>query len=126
MIEGSDSILITLSRDTIKARKGGYRQIAREWLASDGENSTWWYKCGTAPKDPDSICWVYWVIAGRVRWRCKLLQVERDRSMVFNGREDPIYARAWLVLFDFEQLPKRDQVERKGFQGFRYYQPVNY
>lgn len=118
MRELTDSIVITLSQQTIKERRGGLRQILNEWRDSDGEKTTWWYKCGAAPKV--EIVNVYWVIGGRVRWKSKLLQVERDKWMMFSPGT-PMYGKCWLILFDFEPIPRRDQVYMKGFQGFRYF-----
>lgn len=120
MKEGCDSILVTLSLQTIKERRGGFRAIVNEWRKSDG-NTAWWYKCGTAPKAPENIVWVYWTIGGRIRWRCRLLQVVNDLEIQFSTHSRPLYSKRWLVLFDFEPIPRAQQIEHKGFQGFRYY-----
>lgn len=121
MREFLDSIVVTMSQQTIKERAGGYKQICREWIDADGENSTWWYRCGNAPKRPWNIVWVYWVVKGRIRWRSRLLEIQKDKEMLFGGQNTPKYAKAWLVMFDFERIPRTRQIEMKGFQGFRYF-----
>lgn len=122
MIERPTAIVITLSQSLINERLGGYAKILREWKDADGEKSCWWYKMGNAPRHAESILWVYWVVKGRIRWRCRLLEVVKDRHMTFtDGRT--MYAKTWLVLMDFEPIPRRHQVELKGFQGFRYHTP---
>lgn len=129
MTQNQDSILITLSQKTIKDRRGGFKKILEEWRSADGEQSTWWYKCGTAPKDPENVNWVYWVVKGRIRYRARLLDVVKDREIQFTNQSKPMFAKRWLVLFDFEQIPRRLQINRKGFQGFRYFDsdslPIN-
>lgn len=121
MKEGCNSIVITLSQQTIKERRGGYKKIISEWLISDGELTTWWYKIGTAPKKAEDIEWVYWVINGRIRWRCRLLQIEKNMEKQFGEAGNVMYSKNWLVLFDFESLPKLQQIKKQGFQGFRYF-----
>lgn len=120
MKEDCDSIMVTLSRNTIKNRKGGFKEIVQEWLEMDGIHYTWYYKLSSGPKDPSRISWVYWVIGNRVRYRSRVLEVERKKAMIFSHDQKPIFARAWLVCFDFEAIPRRSQVYFKGFQGFRY------
>lgn len=120
MRQNHDSILITLSQKTIKERRGGYRQIVDEWICSDGNPQTWWYKSSTAPKDPDRINYVYWVVMGRIRWRSRLAQVKKDSWEKFGGKE-PMYSKRWFVMFDFEPVPRKFQLPRTGFQGFRYF-----
>lgn len=112
----TDAIVVTLSQQTIKERRGGLRQILAEWHDADGERSTWWYKCGTAPTR--DIVTVYWVIGGRVRYKAKLAGIERNKEMTFG--QTTMFGRAWLVMFDFELIPRRKQIYMKGFQGFRY------
>lgn len=121
MKEDQDSILITLSKQTIQDRRGGFRRILKEWYDSDGEHQTWWYKLGTAPKDYSRINWVYWVIDGRIRYRCRLLSILKNKEMTFNNQKGSMFAKNWLCLFDFEFIPRTIQIERKGFQGFRYF-----
>lgn len=121
MKENQDSILITLSQQTIKDRRGGFRKIIQEWKDSDGYSLMWWYKCGTAPKDPEKVNYVYWVIKGRIRYRCRLAHIVKDKWMKFSEQSKPMYAKNWLVLFDFEPVPRDLQIDRKGFQGFRYF-----
>lgn len=117
----TDAIVVTLSMQTIKERRGGLRQILAEWRDADGERSTWWYKCGTAPTR--EILTVYWVIGGRVRYKAKLATIERNKEMRFSNRTAPMFGKVWLVLFDFEPIPKDRQIVMKGFQGFRYANP---
>ena len=122
MVEFSDAILVTLSQATIKDRVGGYRQIIQEWLQSDGERVIWHYKCGNLPKR--DVVWVYWVIGGKVRWRARVMETHKNKEMTFTDRDGSNPRRLtgnFLALIDFEQLP-HPQVNRKGFQGFRYYQ----
>lgn len=117
----TESIVITLSGQTIKDRRGGLRQILQEWRAADGENSVWWYRTGTVPKD--LVLFVYWVIAGRVRWKSKMFMIEEDKTMQFSNQSKPMYGKVWFGLFDFEPIPRKEQVNMKGFQGFRYFYP---
>lgn len=119
MKQGQDSIIITLSQRTIKERKGGYGAIIKDWVSSNGDPLTWWYKCGNAPKHPERIAWVFWSIGGAIRWKCRLSHIEKDREVEF-GHGVTMYAKNWLVLFDFEPIPKKYQISKKGFQGFRY------
>lgn len=119
MLERPDSILVTLSQQTIRDYRDGYRGILTAWRCSDGENMAWWYRTGNGPKQ--DVVWVYWVIAGRIRWRCRLLNLVKDKWMQFSNRSDPMYAKCWLVMIDFEPIPRELQIERKGFQGFRYF-----
>lgn len=121
MKESDDSILITLSTQTIKDRRGGFKRILKEWMNADGEDSTWWYKTGNGPKYPERIAWVYWVINGRIRYRCRLLELVKNKEMQFQNQLVPKYAKCWLVLFDFEHVPRHQQIAQKGFQGFRYF-----
>lgn len=115
-----DGIILTLSQRTIQQRRGGYKQIVQEWKDSNGEKMTWWYRSGTAPRDTSNIEWVYWVVAGRIRWRCRLLEIEKNVTKMFSVG-NPMFGKNWFVMFDFEPIPKHLQVEHKGFQGFRYY-----
>lgn len=115
------AIIVTLSMQTIKERRGGFRQILSEWQDADGDSSTWWYKCSVKPKR--DIISVYWVINGRVRYKSKLAGTEVYKNMKFSNQDTPKFGRAWLVLFDFEPIPKRQQIVMKGFQGFRYANP---
>ena len=117
MDERPEAIIITLSQKTIAERKGGYRQIVEEW-ESCTDTWFWWYKCGNAPIHP--VTTIYWVVMGRIRWKCLLVDIRRNETMRFSNRTEPIYAKAWLMLTDFEAIPRRAQIERKGFQGFRY------
>ncbi len=122
MIEQPDAIIITLSQQTIKDRRGGYRKILQEWLEADGERGLWYYKCGNAPKHDVTI--VYWIVMGRIRWQSRLVTIHRDKTMQFTNSFKPMYAKAWLELIDFEPIPRNLQIERKGFQGFRYSQKL--
>lgn len=112
-----DAIVVTLSMNTIRERRGGLRQILAEWRDADGERSTWWYKCGAAPTR--EIVNVFWVIGGRIRYKSTLLAIERNKTMMFTVGT-PMFGKAWLILFDFEPIPRHRQIEMKGFQGFRY------
>jgi len=112
-----EAIIITLSQKTIQERRGGYRQILAEWQSCSDE-WFWYYKCGNAPIMP--VTTVYWVILGRIRWKCLLIDILKDTSVQFSNQSEQIYAKAWLQLTDFEPLPRRQQIPRKGFQGFRY------
>ena len=114
----ADAIILTLSGETIKKRKGGLRQILKEWKDADG-NTLWYYKSGTAPKD--EVQTVYWVIAGRIRWKSKLAFIERNQAKKFSNHSEPIFGKVWFALFDFEPIPRSQQAECKGFQGFRYF-----
>lgn len=127
MREPTDSILVTLSKATIAEygrqtyqRGIGFSRIIKDWLAADGENGTWSYKLANAPKM--EIVWVYWVIGGKIRWRSRVLEIHRNKTIQFSNRSEPMFAKVWLEMFDFEKLP-RPYIERKGFQGFRYYYP---
>lgn len=116
-MEQPDSILITMSLRILKeGYEGGYRQMIRDWMASDADPTMWMYKMHRLPKQMENIIYVYWVINGKIRWRCKYggLQPEAKEMWGLN----------WMLLFDFEKLPR--PVEHKGFQGFRYYnsQPI--
>ena len=117
MDERPEAIIITLSQQTIKDRRGGYRQIVEEW-ESRTDSALWYYRCGNAPVH--DITTVYWVVMGRIRWKCLLVGIKRHEFMLFSNRTEPMYAKAWLMLTDFEAIPRRAQIERKGFQGFRY------
>ncbi len=116
--ERPEAIIITLSLNTIKDYRGGYRAILNDWINSDGESMLWYYKCGNAPVQPVSI--VYWVVAGRIRWQCRLVSVLKNHTMKFSNGSFPMYAKAWLELIDFEQIPRQLQLAMPGFQGFRY------
>lgn len=124
MKEDQDSILITLSQKTIAERRGGYRQIITEWKSADGDPITWWYRLGTAPRHSENIEWVYWVVKGRIRWRCRLAGIEKNKEMRFSNQSKPMYGKNWLILFDFEEIPRHLQPLRKGFQGFRYFHQI--
>jgi len=121
MNDRPEAIVITLSQQTIKDRKGGYRQIIEEW-ESCTDTWFWYYKCGNAPKMP--VTTIYWVIMGRIRWKCLLIDIDRDKWIQFSNRTAPMYAKAWLILTDFEPIPRRQQIIQKGFQGFRYSQKL--
>lgn len=114
-----DALLITLSQSQIK--KQGYKNIAKEWEKIDGDPLTWWYKMATAPKHLDRIIWVYWIVKGRIRWRCRYVGIEKDKAMEFGNRPGEHYAKVWLILVDFERIPRSEQVEQKGIRGFRYW-----
>lgn len=118
MEDRPEAIIITMSQQTIKDRPGGYKRIMEEWMGSNGD-TIWNYRCINPPVHPVSI--IYWVIAGRIRWQCRLVSVQkvkrRHSSDVFRKR---IYAMAWLELIDFEAIPRQIQPAMKGFQGFRY------
>lgn len=115
----SDSILVTLSQQTIKDRRGGYRVILKEWSQSDGSWMIWYYKCGNAPKR--DFVFIYWVIAGRIRYRCRILEIHKDTWMRFDNQPKPKYGKTWLACIDFEPVPRNLQLPHKGFQGFRYF-----
>lgn len=114
-----DAILITLSQKTIKERRGGIRTIFMEWSNADGEKSTWSYKVGNAPKH--EVLWVYWVIGGRVRWRSRILAVHKKKWVRFSNRSTDMFG-TWIEMFDFEPIPRKEQFDQKGFQGFRYHE----
>jgi len=113
-----DAIVVTLSMNTIRERRGGLRQILTEWHDADGERSTWWYKCGTAPTR--DVVTVFWVIGGRIRYKSTLADIRRNETMRFSNRTAPMFGKVWLVLFDFQPIPRDQQIPMKGFQGFRY------
>ena len=120
MRELTDSIIITLSKQTIKERRGGLRQILKEWSASDGDNKVWGYMMRNVPTQ--EIINVYWVIAGRIRWKCKIAEVRQNRwKRLGRGGKVEEYSTYCVFLFDFEPIPRIDQMEMKGFQGFRYF-----
>lgn len=115
-----DSIVITLSQSIIKERKGGYKEIVKEWLNADGEKGgVWCYKCHVLPKYPDKVLWVYWVISGRIRWKCKMAGTFKNRTIDFPGQNKSITGN-WLIVMCFEPIPKKIQIEMKGFRGFKY------
>ena len=114
-----DAIVVTLSQQTIKDRRGGLRTILKEWRDSDGENRVWLYRLGNAPKH--DIQEVYWVIAGRIRWKSKFAGIDQRVTIKFGERT--LRGKAWLILFDFEPIPRKQQIALKGFQGFRYFNP---
>lgn len=115
------AIAITLSQQTIKERIGGYKRILTEWANADGEHSTWWYKCATLPRYPEKIKYVYWVIKGRIRYRSLLVEVVKNKTMKFDGNPNLFENSNFLVLVDFEEIPRKQQIVMKGFQGFRYF-----
>lgn len=119
-----DSIVVTLAAKTIKERKGGLKQILSEWKQSDGEKLTWWYKLGNAPKNP--VIWVYWVLGGRIRCRSRLAGIVKTREMQFSDQSKPLYGKVWLVLFNFEPIPRAQQIDMQGFQGFRYFNSTDH
>jgi len=119
MIDRPEAIIVTLSQREIKEK--GYRSIIEGWRKCT-DQYFWFYKCGNAPTMPVTI--VYWVVMGRIRWKCLLIDIYKDRWMEFDNKPGLHYAKAWLQLTDFEQIPRRQQVIRKGFQGFRYSQKL--
>ncbi len=117
-----EAIIITLSQQTIKDRRGGYKQILTEWANSDGNNGMWYYKCGNAPKHEVTI--IYWVVGGRIRWQSTLVTIHRNQTMRFSHRTKPMYAKSWFELIDFQPIPRHLQPVMQGFQGFRYSQKL--
>lgn len=119
MDERPEAIIVTLSQREIQEK--GYRNIIKQW-ESCSDRYFWFYKCGNAPKMP--VTTVYWVVMGRIRWKCLLIDIHRKTSMNFDNMPGEHYAKAWLQLTDFERIPRRQQVVRKGFQGFRYSEKI--
>ena len=120
-MENKDSILVTLSQAIIKERDGGYKKIIQEWLASDGENLSWWFRMGNAPKR--EFLYIYWVVAGRIRYRCLATMYPSDQVTLDDGRI--LDGKNWACCFDFEAIPRALQLNKKGFQGFRYFDSSN-
>lgn len=76
-----DSLSITISAGMIKARHpNGYKRILNEWFGLRDEQ-TWWFGCNNKPKHADHIEWVYIVIGGKYRYRCKLAGIESGSTM---------------------------------------------
>ncbi len=117
--ERPEAIILTIGQKLIQTRPGGYAKIVKEWNACN-DSSLWYYNLPNAPVHP--ITTVYIVVMGRIRWKCLLVGIERDKAIQFSNSPEPMYAKAWLMLTDFEAIPRRAQIERKGFQGFRYSQ----
>ena len=115
-MERRTAILITAGKKTIDGH-GSLRNLVKTWNELHG---TWWYRLGTAPKKPEDILEVYWTIGGRVRYKSRLLEVQHGWVEFETGEH---WAKNWLVLFDFQPLPRHEQRHIKGFQGFRYYTP---
>lgn len=109
----TDSLLITLSMQVLKEQyEGGYRQVIKDWQAADGDPTFWMFLMkNRLPKSLDKIVYVYWVLGGKIRWRCKYAGLEPTSK--------ELWGYNWMLLFDFEKLPV--QIPYKGFQGFRYY-----
>lgn len=116
------AIVLTLSQGLIKKRRGGFKTILREWHHCTADSGVqWWYRSQTAPKYPERIEAVYWTIGGKIRYKCKLACVEKEKEMTFSELNPPLYGKNWFVLFDFEEVPTPQRIEYRGFQGFRYF-----
>lgn len=49
------------------------------------------------------------------------LSVETIKKRKGGNHSEPIFGKVWFALFDFEPIPRSQQAECKGFQGFRYF-----
>lgn len=109
-----DSIYITLGSGQIKEH--GYKKYLKDFKMCDGEQGFWYYRMKNLPNR--DFANVLIVIGNKVRWKARLLSIEKDVPVhYFNGEVDEHFRG--LVLIDFEKLPKPYQT-KKGFQGFRY------
>ena len=114
MKELADSILITLGQDQIKSY-GGFKNVLTEWRKCNGSPLFWYQAIHQLPKQ--KVVYVYWVIGGKIRYKSKLFDIDHGHNGPMIKHTSP----NWLVCFDFEHIPKLSQLERKGFQGFRYF-----
>ena len=106
------NLIVTLSQQTIAGRTGGYRQVVKEWQATDDDRVTWAYRFANRPKvDVGQIEYVFFLVGGRVRYL----------SMPLYFFEPQLYpGQEWLNLTHFERLPRECQLRMRGFRGFRY------
>ena len=115
-------IYVTQSRQKFLELDGsmfrGYMDQYRVFKYCDGsdEEHIYWWRLGNIPKR--EVVQAYIVIGNKVRWRARILEFRPAGWVTFkDGRE--LFGKCWMLLFDFEQLPKPYEF-RKGFQGFRY------
>lgn len=109
-----DSIYITIGASQIKEH--GYKKYLKDFSKSNGEDMFWFYRMKNLPTR--DFTHVYIVIGNQVRWKARLMAIEKDVCVHFSNGEVNEHFRG-LVLIDFERMPKPCR-EKKGFQGFRY------
>lgn len=110
----SEGIYITIGQSQIKEH--GYKKYLDDFERCDGERGFWYYRMKNLPKREFTD--VFIVIGNKVRWKARLLAIEKDVWVhYFNGEVDEHFRG--IILIDFCKMPRPFE-ERKGFQGFRY------
>lgn len=97
----------------IEGLKECIRQI--EYVKNNADENIWWHSIGTRPTQ--DVLYAYITILGKIRYRANVAGWYPGGEKEFNdGRKRS--AKHWLCLSDFVAAPR--DIERKGFQGFRY------
>lgn len=110
------NLYITIGADQVKEK--GWRNMLQDMLRCDGDRVIYWWRLGNQPKR--EINEVFIVVGNKVRVKAKFAGYADGGETTFDdGRT--MYAKCWMLLFDFELLPAPHK-KRKGFQGFRYEQ----
>lgn len=108
-----DSPFLEKSDYILKGFKECIRQI--EAVRTHADDMVWYHSIGNRPTQ--EILWCYISILGKIRYKAKVVEWQPGHEKQFgDGRK--MSAKHWLVLCDF--VPAPHDIERKGFQGFRY------
>lgn len=99
----------------------GFKECMRqlEDMRNNPDEQIWYHSIGSKPTR--EVLFVYITILGKVRYRANVAGWEPGGPKQFsNGRKRE--GKHWLILSDFFKAP--EEIELKGFQGFRYTQKL--
>lgn len=112
----TEGIYVTLGKDQIAEKKGGWKTYLKDFEICDGEKAVYYWRLSTKPKR--EFTHVYIVVGNKVRYRATFLGYDENRKIDFLDGS-ALFGAIWLMLIDFVKLTRPYEVKR-GFQGFRY------
>ncbi len=121
-----NNLLTTIPKGRFKSWEVAQRTLKRcdgetNWGHGEGSEWLWFVRMARRPQKPlgDSVC--YMIYDGRVRGYFHIVSVDTAQEWIDKGYllEDKASEHV-VVLANWIDLPYSQQIEMKGFQGWRY------
>ncbi|MBO0947304.1 hypothetical protein [Fibrella forsythiae] len=121
-----NNLLVTIPKGRFKTFEAAERVLRRcdgvtDWGEEEGSEWLWFVRMAKAPKKDltDSVCFL--IYDGRVRGYFHIISSTPAQEWIDKGylMEEKTSTHA-VALANWVSLPKEEQVEMRGFQGWRY------
>ncbi|MHB1278275.1 MAG: hypothetical protein ACYC1Q_07745 [Bacteroidia bacterium] len=117
-MEKPEAILVTYPQFLLK-RYGGMENFRKQMLYFNEEDSVWFQRCKNKPKY--EVPYVYIVIENRIAYRFNCAEWEPGAPEQVQRPDGTLNVITWpRLLLTGPVIEAPEEIEYKGFQGFRY------